>query len=436
LIAPLLPPWVTGLLLLGAGVVDALNVLVHVYGFTFTDLPGMVRNLFLLDAGFVASRSLGVVGIAVVAVLPSFLLWRWLSPRLGLSVRRAWMLTVVMGAIAVRVADVGIGAHGPVLDVRGTPQRLDIASAPSITLLRGALAGSATLQPARSLPAAALGSVRAALVPGAEEIMVLILVESFGLPADPALHVVLLAPLRAAARDAGYSMVEDTLQVRGHTTEAEFRVLCGRRMDFPQLTPQIGATCLPARLREAGWEVTAFHAFTGRFFGREVWYPRIGLQDVWFREQLAPLALPDCGRAFRGPCDSAMATVVSKAITTPSTGKRRLVYWLTLSTHLPVDATTGAALTCAGTPVLSVTSGVCSHASELATTIRAIARLVRSVPAAHARIVIVGDHPPPFARVDERRVWSEGRVPSFVLTPLGEARAASGVASPAASESP
>jgi hypothetical protein len=165
--------------------------------------------------------------------------------------------------------------------------------------------------------------------------VLIIIVEGLGRLADDRRQALVMAPLRDRTLADRYELRLGSTEYYGSTTNAEMRELCASRQPYTALTVAgSGIDCLPARLARRGYGTEAFNAFTGKLFDLESWYPRVGFQRMTFAEQLLPRMRRTCGTVFAGACDLDVATEVAQALRTP--GGPRLVYWLTLNTHIPV----------------------------------------------------------------------------------------------------
>jgi hypothetical protein len=121
---------------------------------------------------------------------------------------------------------------------------------------------------------------------------------------------------------------------RGSTLPGEVRELCGARLDFNN-PKALGSGCLPRRFRSLGYTTTAFHGYEGIFYSRDVIYPALGFQKIFFKRNLKDAAL--CGGAFPGRCDDETASLALAAAARPGA---QCTYMMTLSAHAFVDPKT------------------------------------------------------------------------------------------------
>ena len=280
---------------------------------------------------------------------------------------------------------------------------------------------------APSVPSAT-GGVRRALTAGRQSRalgavnVVLVLVESLGHFLDGQGDAVVLAPLLSDSIRDRYEVRIGTVPAHGATTNGEFRELCGVDADYRSARLVDGSGCLPELLRKDGFRTFAVHGYSQTLFDRDQWYSRLGFQQTSFGEQLTRLpGVSLCGTTFRGACDADASRIVATELSEAPSGERRFVYWLTLSSHLPLDAAGGA-----GSTLNCEQSSEARRFADVCTLMR-IHRLVAMDVAAIAmnpalpptRFVVVGDHAPPFFSRDKRAIFSPDSVAFVELVPRG-----------------
>ncbi|WP_157597994.1 MULTISPECIES: hypothetical protein [unclassified Rhizobacter] len=239
-----------------------------------------------------------------------------------------------------------------------------------------------------------------------------VVVESLGIHRDPATREWLRSALIDADLSRRYDVVERELPFHDATVAGELRSLCGLAGDYRSLSQSVAARCLPAKLAAIGWETIGLHGFSGNVFDRREWWPMIGLQRIFFAEELLRPESARCGGAFRGSCDADLVRQAGIELQQP----RRLVYLLTLNSHLPL----------ALGPIPPDNQSRCDNARagrdvcQLLTTHRALLSELRNMlqrldnaPA----VVVVGDHAPPFVDTEGRNQYAADRVPMLLLLP-------------------
>ncbi len=248
--------------------------------------------------------------------------------------------------------------------------------------------------------------------------MLLVVVEGMGAFADPAHRALLTDTLKTAGLDDRYTLSTGMSRYVGSTTGAESRELCGQWGDFLDYLSEPKYDCLPARLATRGYDTAAFHAFTGTFFSRRKWYPRIGFAHASFDEELSrdnpEMAAHRCGLTLTGLCDLDVADKVEAYMTKPG-DTPRFGYWLTLNTHMPVP-------TDVGTPRLGCADGgpfddrtTCLMTEMWIDVLKRVAALARDPKLKATDILIVGDHNPPLWTRHGRGLFRPGHVAWFAL---------------------
>lgn len=163
--------------------------------------------------------------------------------------------------------------------------------------------------------------------------ILLIVNESLGKATDPKIQAALLAPLYQHQRH--YSYIEDgAFSFVGPTVSGEIRELCQKNatvMDISRVEDKEFTNCLPALLREQGYDTYSVHGAAGSLYDRLRWYPLIGFNQVLFKEDFA--AARDC-KSFSGKCDYDLFDPIADIF---ASNKKTFLYWLTLNTHSPYD---------------------------------------------------------------------------------------------------
>ncbi|HZD48179.1 MAG TPA: sulfatase-like hydrolase/transferase, partial [Silvibacterium sp.] len=167
--------------------------------------------------------------------------------------------------------------------------------------------------------------------------LVLVLVESWGSARDPALRDAIVEPFSDPVLESRYKVLRGTMPFAGPTTSGEKRELCQSYMgmDFDQGTQAQLDRCVPLQMRRAGYRTLAVHGFSGDFYNRKEWYPKLGFDDNWFHDRLRAAGLPDCPGPFTGSCDDAVAAWAGERLRQRGNAPLFL-YWVTLNSHLPV----------------------------------------------------------------------------------------------------
>ncbi|ASP34875.1 sulfatase-like hydrolase/transferase [Labrenzia sp. VG12] len=258
---------------------------------------------------------------------------------------------------------------------------------------------------------------------GARNVLI-VMVEGLGAFADPALRDTVWGPLLGADVAASYDVEGGSTIYFGSTTSGEVRELCHLKADYRDFRDRVSSDCLPARALKAGYRTAAFHAFTGTFFERFDWYPKIGFQDLNFLENKVGLAedrsWPHCGVAFRGYCDTDVAGVV-KDYLIKGDGDRKFAYWLTLNSHKPVQpGEVPARLGCDDGGVFNDVE-LCRMAEQWLQISHLVKDIALDPDLVETDIVLVGDHHPPLFTRSARKLFKPGKVAWLHLSPKAAA---------------
>lgn len=272
--------------------------------------------------------------------------------------------------------------------------------------------------------------------PGERNVLI-VMVEGLGALASQEHRDLIWGPLLEKDIGKAYDVETGEAVYFGSTTSGEARELCNVNGDYRDFRTRDSADCLPRQAMEAGYETAAFHAFTGDFFERFDWFPKIGFQKLNFLENNAGLDpdadLGKCGIAFRGLCDTDVAHSVERFLLDDD-GERKFAYWLTLNSHKPVPpGEVPARLHCDDGGVFDDVE-LCRMAEQWLNVSYMVKEIALNEDLAETDIVLVGDHHPPLFTRSARKLFQPGRVAWLHLQPkVGrehETVAAAGLAKP------
>jgi hypothetical protein len=246
--------------------------------------------------------------------------------------------------------------------------------------------------------------------------LVVIVVEALGEPVEPEDRALFEQAWGASRWSARYDVASGTTPYYGSTTAAELREWCGVWSDHQSFN--FGkADCLPGRFAAAGFQTTVLHTFESTMFNRREWYPRIGFQKMLFREDLERLGAGKCGGVFPGACDRDIPRAIGKMLRADP-GQRKLIYWLTLNSHLPVPADEAL-------DTQQCQIGTPQWRKDFPMLCRSYLLQKRLADAIHAEVMqpgfpesdvlIVGDHMPPFFQRAIRSRYDARHVPWIYL---------------------
>lgn len=392
-----------GLLPAGAMVV----IFLALYGFNFAALVSETFGLDLEDTIDSAHLLLELDPLAEPAyVLVGAVLVGCAAPALWLIARHRHEMARVSPRIGVLAAFL---LPLPFSAISGQQQEM----AGEINYLR-----EMVFAPAPSAAPPAIGAVAASGFAGAgarEEgrALLLVIVEALGEFRDEAMREAIFAPLAAPGIADRYAVSRGTVPYRGSTTAAEMRELCGSTVKYRAIRDGevAGPDCLPARLRAGGYDTIGLHGMTAGFFEREDWWPKIGIGEQAFLEQLAPGTKRLCGKVFPGICDDDMVDLAVNRL-----APRRFVYLLTLNSHIPVDRGVARSLGCDAAPAPFGSERTCTLGRLWIKVMSSLARRLSAPGVPPADILIVGDHAPPLFLPADRDQFVPGMVPWVLLS--------------------
>lgn len=246
--------------------------------------------------------------------------------------------------------------------------------------------------------------------------MVIVMVESWGVPTDPydrKINDEVWRPERWAGK---YAVSAGTTSYFGSTTNAEVRELCGAWADHTNFD-FLNSRCLPEQFKDAGFGTYALHGFKSRFFDRESWYPIIGFDQIAFDQTLIARGAGFCDAVFAGACDHDVPRQIGELLRR-SPRERNFVYWLTVNSHLPVDPNSdlGTDPCLLGTPEWREDFPMlCRSYQVQKVAADALTAEILSADFPEADVLIIGDHMPPFFQRGIRSRFDSGKVPYFYL---------------------
>jgi len=396
--------------------VDAFVSLAPVFHFGLENAVVALPFVFQLGWGAALLALLCGIGVAAVAVV---------GMKVSGERRGRWRPSLLVGALLLFVLD---GLNGTSGLFGADRARVGFNIATSAVYTAGRSAYQRTFGREKIVAVASstetLRGIAASDVPheslGATDI-ILVIVESLGHFKDSMEDSVVLGPLLSPNIRQLYTIRTGTVPTRGATTSGELRELCGVRADFRDVNRIDLQTCLPSALRGQGFRTVAIHGYSGAFFDRYKWYAQLGFERVLFAEDLARMGVTGfCGATFQGLRDLAVGRVVEREVlAVRQLRERRFVYWMTLSSHLPVDAScaTGTTLPCPQDDGRHSFQDVCTLMQIQRLVAQSVAEIAANPALSPTRFIVVGDHPPPFFSRNMRSQFAENDVPFIELIP-------------------
>ncbi len=320
---------------------------------------------------------------------------------------RLWPLTILLFILAG--LDFSMGENR----VNGTSSGVNILAMSSLSALKDDLIRRADTARLTPFPGATLAGELPRAADAPRQILS-VGVESLGYLRGAEERRTLLGPLLARLAGQYRLAVNGTHQFHGMTLPGEMRELCGVRLagevNGTAIFPRLRRDCLPARLAARGYETDALHGNGGGIYDRAAVYPAMGFRRSWFfddlkRDDPRVVACPDT--AFGAACDE---RVFARALALFD-GRPRFVHVMTVDTHLPIPDSVEPACP-AG---ISGTPTICRYAAKMRGSLAELGAAIRRAPVPPDRVVLYGDHAPPFFGDVERDRFVPGVVPYLVL---------------------
>ncbi|WP_457581190.1 sulfatase-like hydrolase/transferase [Ensifer canadensis] len=268
----------------------------------------------------------------------------------------------------------------------------------SVTMLERHANRAFLKQPADSFESAlSITGIDAAVVANGDRNLLFVMVEGLGAFSSPVHAAVLSRRLQPALATGRYELSSGLSNFEGSTTGAESRELCGRWGDHTDYLRRTSYDCFPAAMADRGYRTISYHGFSQRMFERDKWYPRIGFLESHFLEGLAADSnrfRQRCGSVFTGLCDNDIASAIRDRLTT-NPAERKLLYWLTLNSHIPYVPKLEGNFKCGSDAAEIANTKVCELTELWADVFDNVATIATDPDLPPTDIFIVGDHPTP-----------------------------------------
>lgn len=258
----------------------------------------------------------------------------------------------------------------------------------------------------------------------------LILVESWGLPARYDHRQSIQDAILNVASKSGWNAEFGSTEFEGSTTSAELRELLNLSGNFRYfLNPDSAARVesIFTIKKKQGFSTMAAHSFSGRMFWRVGWWRNIGIDSAFFledivkRKKLKSRSL-NYATPFVSVNDEDTYSFIS-SISAPN-GQKKFVYFLTENSHLPFHEprqaeTETRRFDTTDAQILSFTDALSTEGIDQ---LKRVQQLVfffiqSSQSKQWSKILIMGDHMPPFTNNTDRQFYSFTQVPYVVLYP-------------------
>ena len=250
----------------------------------------------------------------------------------------------------------------------------------------------------------------------------LIIVESWGELKDAKLQKALFNWISNKFETKGYNVQTGNSNYYGSTTAAGLRELTNTKGEYTYFINHKSDTTLFKSIFDIkykqGYQTFGFHPFTGRMFSRSVWWKNIGIQQAYFRddyifENISRIKDVDGEAPFPSVKDEKyLDFLLDKTKSSP----KKFVYYLTVNSHIPYHSITFDKDPDASFDIKKMK--ISDQAKYQLTHIKNLLEYFSQKIDAKEwnKILIVGDHTPPYPTARERNFYVEGKVPYLLIT--------------------
>lgn len=412
-------------------IADIVHSICTTYAFSLNDLVESARYLHELSAYRLGMIPLTIVVIILTSWLESYLLTKLIKEGdhavFFVTLFAFLSLCISIDLVNGRLPKLGVDfRHGTFRMVRFPIAALASRETDAIRIRRLAIIGKnapllgATSLTFRRFSFSQQADIRKSPVNDDLPNVVLVVVESWGKIHDQLLEEDLIQPYEQPDIRRKYDVVRGDVIFSGATIGAETRELCNSKIGFGIIhrADVMSHVCLPAKMSEYGYQTTAIHGFSGYMFQRNIWYPKLGFEEVWFQNRLKKEGLGTCPGAFVGICDTDISGWIGKRLQL-STHEPQFLYWVTLNSHLPLQSPNylKSRVSCSLNSLLMDQPALCAWFQILSSVHQSIYRAAIQPLKRPTVFIIVGDHAPPFSDTSLRNLFSEDMVPYVVLIP-------------------
>jgi hypothetical protein len=251
----------------------------------------------------------------------------------------------------------------------------------------------------------------------------LIVVESWGELKDAKLQKELDSWIAKKFENKGYAVNIGKTKTYGSTVAAGLRELTNTRGDYSfYLNKKSVETPFKSIFDEKKlqrYETFGFHPYTAKMFLRSVWWKNIGIQNLYFKEQYL-LENSTKENLVKGEANYFPSVkdeiffdyVLNKTKKTP----KKFVYFLTVNSHIPYNA-----IKIDNSPTnqfdiskMDISSQAKNQLTHIKNLLEYFSQKIESKD--WNKILIVGDHMPPFPTNQDRNFYVDGKVPYLIIT--------------------
>ncbi len=248
-----------------------------------------------------------------------------------------------------------------------------------------------------------------------------IIVESWGLINDSLIRNQVRQFINQKIVEKGFTFNWGMTSFSGSTTSAalkQFLNLKGYYNYFLNKTSlSTGDSSLFDIKNTQGYHTAGFHSYTGKMFARSTWWPNIGMQNVYFRENYLAEHLNEPNSIqeespFPAIKDELMFDYLLNKTRGP---QKEFAYFLTVNSHLPFRYKTATIY-----PTLTNQINNLQISDEAKSQLMFIYEQLyyyidKLAKSKFKRIIIMGDHVPPYININDRHFYNDQNVPYLYL---------------------
>ncbi len=247
-----------------------------------------------------------------------------------------------------------------------------------------------------------------------------IVVESWGAIADNEIQKKFNQSLIREFNKEGYTVTTGLCRYYGSTTAAGLRELTNSKGEYGYFMDKNSDTTIKSIFNyknKQKYDTYAFHPFTGRMFSRSIWWKNLGTKALYFRDNYLKDYPNDHQNIvneshFPAIKDEAFFDYINNITKNSS---KKYVYYLTVNSHLPyqqiiVDLNLDSSLDLKKLKLVNEAKYQLIHIKNF---INYVAHNISINK--WDKVVIVGDHTPPFYTKQERSFYKVGVVPYMVI---------------------
>ncbi len=249
-----------------------------------------------------------------------------------------------------------------------------------------------------------------------------ILVESWGIIKDTLLQGELVKIISNSFYKKGFNVSSGNSKYYGSTTAAGLRELLNASGSYSYFINKSSnktkyISILDVKTNQ-GYDTYMFHPYTGEMFSRSKWWKNLGAKNLFFRENYLidnNFKAEEVDEDARFPSikdDTFFDYLLQKT----QKSKKKFVYYLTVNSHLPYTKIVSEHNPSSGFNIekMPITNEAKFHLIHIKNLIEYFSQKIEANE--WNKILIIGDHTPPFSTLTDRNFYVDGKVPYLLIT--------------------